>query len=261
MVPLSAGNVLGAEDSRPIPKWEAIIRRTLNKSQQPKTICKSYSAPLSPLLGPVPSSDDHEDTKCKPEGEVTEKLTRQLRDKQISISKLNCNWSAGTSSLDWPEHPLDIPSEVLVSGVGLRRVMSLGLSNTDFVENPQGFELQDVALQVGIRRAYHSSGNLGMLWSEQQEKFDVLNSLDYISDSASEEDSPSVGAVEDCATLVKRESLKHRANYVRIVSKQMVGLYVSVWVSRKLRQHVNNLEVASVGVGLLGYMGNKVLAL
>jgi type I inositol polyphosphate 5-phosphatase IP5P1/2 len=45
---------------------------------------------------------------------------------------------------------------------------------------------------------------------------------------------------------------------VRIVSKQMVGIYVSVWVSRKLRRHVNNLEVASVGVGLLGYMGNKV---
>ncbi|KAF9597561.1 hypothetical protein IFM89_019575, partial [Coptis chinensis] len=36
VVPLNAGNVLGAEDNKPIPKWEAIIRRTLNKSLQPE---------------------------------------------------------------------------------------------------------------------------------------------------------------------------------------------------------------------------------
>ncbi|XP_062194132.1 type I inositol polyphosphate 5-phosphatase 2-like isoform X2 [Phragmites australis] len=251
VVPLSAGNVLGAEDSRPIRKWESVIRRTLNKSQQPKTICKSYSAPLSPLLGPVVSSNGHEYTKCEPEDEVTANLTPHLKDKQTSISELSCNW------LDWPEHPLDTPSNVLVSGAGLRRVMSFGLSSTNFVETPRGLELQDVALQAGIRRQYHSSGNLGMLWSEQQEKLDVLNSLDPISDLTSEEDSPSVGTVEEGVTLGRRESSKSRANYVRIVSKQMVGIYVSVWVSRKLRQHVNNLEVASVGVGLLGYMGNK----
>ncbi|XP_062199137.1 type I inositol polyphosphate 5-phosphatase 2-like isoform X2 [Phragmites australis] len=256
VVPLSAGNVLGAEDSRPIRKWEAIIRRTLNKSQQPKAICKSYSAPLSPLLGPITSEDGHEYTKRKPEDEARGNLTH-LRDKPTSISEFSCNWLDVTSSLDWPEHPLDTPSNVLVSGAGLRRVMSLGLSSTSFAENPRDFELEDVDLQVGIRRQYHSSGNLGMLWSEQQEKLDVLNSLDRISDLTSEEDSPSASTVEECATLGKRESSMPRANYVRIVSKQMVGIYVSVWVSRKLRQHVNNLEVASVGVGLLGYMGNK----
>ncbi|KAL6600480.1 hypothetical protein ACP70R_045280 [Stipagrostis hirtigluma subsp. patula] len=134
--------------------------------------------------------------------------------------------------------------------------MSMGLSGTSFLENIQGLELQDEALQVGIRRQYRSSGNLGMLWSEEQEKIDVLNSLDCISDCTSEEDSPSV---EESATTGKEESAKCHANYVRIASKQMVGIYVSVWVSRKLRCHVNNLEVASVGVGLLGYMGNKAI--
>uniref|UniRef100_A0A0A9FR03 Inositol polyphosphate-related phosphatase domain-containing protein n=1 Tax=Arundo donax TaxID=35708 RepID=A0A0A9FR03_ARUDO len=260
LVPLSAGNVLGAEDSRPIRKWEAIIRQALNKSQQPKTIYKSYSAPLSPLLGPVASGDAHDEyTKQKPEDEVTGNLI-QLKDRQTNVRELSCNRLDRTSSLDWPEHPLDTPSKGLVSGTGMRRVMSMGLSSTSFVENPRGLELQDVALHVGIRRQYHSSENLGMLWSEQQENFDILNSLDHISDLTLEdleEDSPSVGIVEECATLGERESSKPRANYVRIVSKQMVGIYVSVWVSRKLRRHVNNLEVASVGVGLLGYMGNK----
>ena len=37
VVPLSAGNVLGAEDNTPIRKWEAIIRRTLNKSSEPES--------------------------------------------------------------------------------------------------------------------------------------------------------------------------------------------------------------------------------
>uniref|UniRef100_A0A0E0M4U7 Inositol polyphosphate-related phosphatase domain-containing protein n=1 Tax=Oryza punctata TaxID=4537 RepID=A0A0E0M4U7_ORYPU len=256
VVPLSAGNVLGAEDSRTVPKWEVIIRRALNKSQQPKANCKSYSAPLSPLLVPI-FSDDGNDTKHEYD-KMTENLSpqRQRRDKQTSISKCNCDWLDGTSSLDWPERPLDIPAKVSVSNRGLRRVMSVGLFNTDYLENTRGFDLHGVALQDGIRRSYRSSGNLGMSWSEQQEKVDVLSSLDYISDWTSD-DAPSVVGPDECATFAKGESFKPPGNYVRIVSKQMVGIYVSIWVSRKLRQHVNNLEVASVGVGLLGYMGNK----
>lgn len=258
VVPLSAGNVLGAEDSRPIRKWEALIRQTLNRSQQPKTICKSYSAPLSPLQRHVASGNGPEYMKSKPEDEVIGSLT-QFRDWQTSTTEFHCSWLDGSSSLDWPEYPLDTPAKVLVSGTGLRRVTSLGLFSTNLLERPQGLELQDADFQAGIRRQCHSSGNLSMLWCEQQEKLDVLNSLDRISDLTSEEDTPSVGTVEERTTLGKIESSKNHANYVRIVSKQMVGIYVSVWVSRKLKRHVNNLEVSPVGIGLLGYMGNKVI--
>ncbi|KAM3291406.1 hypothetical protein P3S67_019695 [Capsicum chacoense] len=48
--PLNAENVLGAENRRPVPKWEAIIRRTLNRMEEPETKLKSYSAPPSPVL-------------------------------------------------------------------------------------------------------------------------------------------------------------------------------------------------------------------
>ncbi|KAM4085434.1 hypothetical protein ACJW30_10G027600 [Castanea mollissima] len=37
----------------------------------------------------------------------------------------------------------------------------------------------------------------------------------------------------------------------------MVGIYVSVWVRKSFRRHINNLKVSPVGVGLMGYMGNK----
>lgn len=47
--------------------------------------------------------------------------------------------------------------------------------------------------------------------------------------------------------------------YVRIVSKQMVGVFLTVWVRRSLRKHISNLSVSNVGVGIMGYIGNKVL--
>ncbi|KAM3412139.1 hypothetical protein ACQJBY_003676 [Aegilops geniculata] len=53
--------------------------------------------------------------------------------------------------------------------------------------------------------------------------------------------------------VVKRKN----SNFVRIISKQMVGIYLSVWVQRGLRRHIQNLRVSTVGVGAMGYIGNK----
>ncbi|CAN1256912.1 Type I inositol polyphosphate 5-phosphatase 2 [Linum perenne] len=138
VVPLSAGNVLGAESNRPISKWEAIIRKTLNKSSQPAKKHKCFSAPPSPVLRTSSVADDLAD-------EVHDAL------------------------------PLD-------------------LTNEEYLEPMQ---------YCGIVKG------------------------------------------------------KKYPKYVRIVSKQMVGIYVSVWVRKGLRRHVNNLKVSPVGVGLMGYLGNK----
>jgi len=51
---------------------------------------------------------------------------------------------------------------------------------------------------------------------------------------------------------------KSRSPFVRIVSKQMVGIFLTVWVRRGLRKCVQNLKVSTVGVGAMGYIGNKV---
>jgi len=59
----------------------------------------------------------------------------------------------------------------------------------------------------------------------------------------------------DLEALMKR---KRRSSYVRIVSKQMVGIFITIWVRRSLRKHIQNLKVSSVGVGIMGYIGNKV---
>ncbi|KAL8243208.1 hypothetical protein R6Q59_009466 [Mikania micrantha] len=50
---------------------------------------------------------------------------------------------------------------------------------------------------------------------------------------------------------------KRKPQYVRIVSKQMVGVFITIWVHRSLRKHIHNVHVSAVGVGVMGYLGNK----
>ncbi|WOK92156.1 type I inositol polyphosphate 5-phosphatase 5 [Canna indica] len=47
------------------------------------------------------------------------------------------------------------------------------------------------------------------------------------------------------------------ASYSLITSKQMVGIFLSVWVRSELVQHIGHLRVASVGRGIMGCLGNK----
>lgn len=257
VVPLNAGNVLGSEDSRPIPKWESIIRRTLNSTSfQPKAICKSYSAPLSPVSMTPPPSNSLADKLPPRENHGFEKgdhgKTGNFK-KNFQSNGIN---SANCSKIcDWPEYSLDTPQQVPVSGAKLRRVLSSSQQiGFGWLEEPEVCPSED--LNAGLKRAYHSSGNLGMLWSEQEEACDVLESLKDISDRSSEGD-PSTENVTECKNEENGKQSISRLRFVRIVSKQMVGIYISVWVCRRLRRHINNLKVSPVGVGLMGYMGNK----
>jgi hypothetical protein len=53
---------------------------------------------------------------------------------------------------------------------------------------------------------------------------------------------------------------RKRLQYVRVISKQMVGVFLSVWVRRSLQKHIQNLRVSIVGVGTRGFIGNKASA-
>lgn len=43
-----------------------------------------------------------------------------------------------------------------------------------------------------------------------------------------------------------------------VASKQMVGIFLTIWVRSEIRNDVRNLKVSCVGRGLMGYLGNKV---
>lgn len=49
-----------------------------------------------------------------------------------------------------------------------------------------------------------------------------------------------------------------RRRYCLAASKQMVGIFLCVFVRADLSKHISNLKVSCVGRGIMGYLGNKV---
>ncbi|XP_038714451.1 type IV inositol polyphosphate 5-phosphatase 7-like [Tripterygium wilfordii] len=47
------------------------------------------------------------------------------------------------------------------------------------------------------------------------------------------------------------------SRYCLVASKQMVGIFLTVWVKSDIRDSVRNMKVSCVGRGLMGYLGNK----
>ncbi|OWM88297.1 hypothetical protein CDL15_Pgr003709 [Punica granatum] len=267
VVPLNAGNVLGAEDSRPIPKWEAIIRRTLNKSAEPETKHKSYSAPPSPVLRTSSAADSLADAV-----EAQDALEMIIKDDLMVPATVGYSFDDDdpkgimgvgrnlqlringdlSSHIDWPEQPLDAGPTIISSGAKLRRVFS----------SSARIGCETFALRGdSLRRSHHSYGNLGLdLSIEEKWKPGVLNlPFDEPGRFSLEDDDPLLKTSPEKQDngMTRGNKAKARPKYVRIISKQMVGIYVSIWVRKRLRRHINNLKVSPVGVGLMGYMGNK----
>jgi len=57
----------------------------------------------------------------------------------------------------------------------------------------------------------------------------------------------------------ENERQRGQSKYCLVASKQMVGIFLSVWVRSDLRDDIRNMKVSCVGRGLMGYLGNKVL--
>ncbi|KAL2322924.1 hypothetical protein Fmac_027303 [Flemingia macrophylla] len=265
VVPLNAGNVLGAEDNTPIRKWEAIIRRTLNKSSEPESKHKSYSAPTSPLRTSASANALADSTDVNPNDKMNEEYFRTIDNDDLEqdemkgiIGSIEKNLQLRKiydidlqTILDWPERPLNAITHT-DSSPKLRRVLSSSARI--------GFNWTENASKYGgvSERSHHSSGNLGLLWKEQKVMpEEVMDTLDDLSDMLSDEEDDAFFELPNGKENNGIGSGKPHPKYVRIVSKQMVGIYVSIWVQRRLRRHINNLKVSPVGVGLMGYMGNK----
>jgi hypothetical protein len=59
-------------------------------------------------------------------------------------------------------------------------------------------------------------------------------------------------------SMEDRERQTGQSRYCLVASKQMVGIFLTVWVKSDLRDDIRNLKVSCVGRGLMGYLGNKV---
>lgn len=64
---------------------------------------------------------------------------------------------------------------------------------------------------------------------------------------------------DDLQTIAdKFPSTNYGLSYHLISSKQMVGIFLSVWARKELAQHIGHLRISSLGRGIMGCLGNKV---
>ncbi|XP_062194811.1 type IV inositol polyphosphate 5-phosphatase 3-like [Phragmites australis] len=256
VVPLNAGNVFGAEDGRPALAWESLIRGALRRAQPSKPKVRCYSHPASPsrfdpsaAAERLPGADTETDTDddvpfsfpVLPEQYVVStprKMSRlnhfslmddsehnhdelaELDQQQPSAQQrtlLRTLSRAERVGLVWPEQPLD-----LLAACALTTAPSL--SSASFKAS-KSF------------RAYKSLRGSSRVADVPADDLAMIPDLDLDLDGA----------------LRK----KSRSPFVRIVSKQMVGIFLTIWVRRGLRKCIQNLKVSTVGVGAMGYIGNK----
>ncbi|URD90600.1 type I inositol-1,4,5-trisphosphate 5-phosphatase [Musa troglodytarum] len=55
----------------------------------------------------------------------------------------------------------------------------------------------------------------------------------------------------------ERDRLSVNSRYCMVASKQMVGIFLTIWVRSDIREDIKNLKISCVGRGLMGYLGNK----
>lgn len=85
-----------------------------------------------------------------------------------------------------------------------------------------------------------------------------VSETDSSEEEEDEEEAVSSGfTVNDLANAAV-SATSNQLKYNLVASKQMVGIFVTVWARKDLVQHVGHLRLSSVGRGVMGYLGNKV---
>ncbi|KAK8956458.1 Type I inositol 1,4,5-trisphosphate 5-phosphatase 1 [Platanthera guangdongensis] len=248
IVPLNAGNIFGPEHSSPVPRWEALIREILNKVRKTKPKYKCYTGPTSP-------------SRLKPSDDFPAIVEELL-------------YETDTDSDNGRIHPLNEVQNITDDFINdeISNFPSMKRLN-----RCHGFSLMDcdaipeTSHQKILTKTLSSSERIGLAWPEQPLDLLAKCALDSpksfrskslktyrsvksaIGDHKESVDFGSISKFDLYAPLRRKKI----SSFVRIISKQMVGIYISIWVRRSLQKHIQNLKVSTVGVGAMGYIGNK----
>lgn len=252
--------MFGAEDNRPIPKWENIIRETLNKIQPTKTKCKCYSDPPSPSrFKPSADAPDIEDEISLETDSDGEEEIYPLNDK-TNFDEVSDGPSTG--QIVFPNADASFPTSNTNLGNGEASVPLLNsrIPKTQSRTEMMGLSWPEQPLDRPAQYVLERPNSIRSFKSFKASKsFKTFNSFksSMIGDNRVQPEAASLTKV-DLEYLVNR---KRRNQYVKIVSKQMVGLFLTIWVRRSLRRHIQNVNVSTVGIGVMCYIGNKVCCL
>ncbi|THG18250.1 hypothetical protein TEA_017194 [Camellia sinensis var. sinensis] len=297
IIPLNAGNVLGAEDSRPVLKWENIIRETLNRIQPVKTKFKCYSDPPSPSrFNPSDDAPDIEDEivlesdsdgeeEILPSNEESSGFD-EVRDGSVTGENVFMNSEASVSSYDAHKGML-LRSDLERQFSSPKRMDKLNFLRTeDCTGNAEASHVQynsklmKTLYNSKSMKTLSGTERIGLSWPEPpldmlaRHILDRSNSLKSIKSSKASKSFGKYNSLKfyrtgdnrlrsDAALLAELDLEPHmyqkrRPHFVRIVSKQMVGIFLTIWVRRSFRRHIQNLKVSTVGVGVMGYIGVNI---
>ncbi|KAI3757459.1 hypothetical protein L6452_04996 [Arctium lappa] len=281
IIPLNAGNIFGTEDTRPVPVWENIIRGTLNRVQPERTKFKYYSNPSSPSrFKPSDDAPDIEDeVVLESDSEGEEEIHPFNFDELMDgPTGQNVNMSMETSDSD----------DNWLASMQAKGDLEKRFSSSKTLDRVNCFPSEDSEENVKplipankkkLTRILSGTERIGLCWPEPpldllaqcvSERPNTLKTVKSFKASKSFRRYDTFKSYMNTDNRVIPEEVflaeldldstmyrKRRSPYVRIVSKQMVGIFITVWVRRRLRKYIQNVHVSAVGVGVMGYIGNK----
>ncbi|KAM7255976.1 hypothetical protein ACFE04_011717 [Oxalis oulophora] len=262
VVPLNAGNVLGAEDNGPAEKWHSLIRKTLNN-----------------LPGTSGSS-----SACYTPSPIPEPLVESDADFEGSSRQKNSSFfhrrSFQTTSASWRENDPYVSKSQLDRRFSVCDRAILGHRPSDYDGSHRwGRRPSDFSRPSD----YDGSHRWGQRPSDYSRPSDCYRPSDYSRPSVSSRpsdfsrwgssdddngigDSPSTvlyspmscnGSYGGPTPMEHGYKMPGHSKYCLVASKQMVGIFLTIWVKSDLRDHVKNMKVSCIGRGLMGYLGNK----
>ncbi|KAG2626138.1 type IV inositol polyphosphate 5-phosphatase 3-like isoform X2 [Panicum virgatum] len=214
----------------------------------------------------TPRMAGHEDSQTKA---ASYRLRRQnseiLRAQYIDVRELRVcagTWNVGTkcppSDLDIQEW-LDIHDPADIYVLGFQEIISLGVGYMIGTEDNHPVAVWEHTIHETLNKKRpdksefkcHSDSPPSARFIPPDCVIAMDNELPY---SAKLSTSARCLQVLDLAcdvNIVNRVQRK-RLQYVRLISRQMVGLFLSVWVRRRLQKNIQNLRVSIVDVGNKG---------
>ncbi|CAK9151104.1 unnamed protein product [Ilex paraguariensis] len=217
IVPLNAGNVLGTEDNGPAKRWLELIRKTLNSF--PGTSGGGHTP--SPVPDPIVELDEDFDGS-----------TRQTASSFFHRRSFQCP----SRSMRMMDNDMSLPPPRLDRRFSVCDQVIFGHRQSDYDSNVGGHWPIDYERNV---RLYDSSD-----------------------DENGPNNSPgttyhSPMSYNGSISMRDRDRQPGHSRYFLVASKQMVGIFLTVWVKSDLKDDIRNMKVSCVGRGLMGYLGNK----
>ncbi|XP_028767069.1 type IV inositol polyphosphate 5-phosphatase 9-like [Neltuma alba] len=215
--------------------WPRLVAsKILNKRLGSSNFVADYSTNLEPLLG-FTTIDDHSTLGSK---------TNNLDDlKETQKYKIFAStWNVGGLA---PDKDLNIDDLLETSGtncdiyvLGFQEIVPLKASNVLGSENRKISMKWNSLIREALNK--RTGGRTDM----------VGNNIDENNNSNKNNEVEEMGNPAQYNKIAPQD-------FQCIISKQMVGILISVWVRRHLRPFVQHQSVSCVGCGIIGCLGNK----